>query len=229
MAWRLIGDKPLSEPMLPNSSTHIWVTRGRWMNVKWIPVTSQIYAMRYRWTFILNQSSPLYASLILRLISGLPRVDTYMQIGTDRMLSNDIVAKCAAKISKWWCHPCLMRAGHHTWHNSSKRANDARCGPATPLYWLIWAKYRIRFCLLLPFFLRPLSRHDWLNCYQSWGNVSANIHRCIHAVCLLTSYTNVKQTFDAEQIFANIFLLCVYVIIFIYQCPSITDNDGNLY
>ena len=32
MAWRRIGDKPLSEPMLTGSLTHICGTRGRWVN-----------------------------------------------------------------------------------------------------------------------------------------------------------------------------------------------------
>ena len=32
MAWRLPGDKPLSEPMMDGSLTHIWVTRPQWVN-----------------------------------------------------------------------------------------------------------------------------------------------------------------------------------------------------
>ena len=31
MAWRRIGDKPLSEPMLKDSLTHICDTKGRWV------------------------------------------------------------------------------------------------------------------------------------------------------------------------------------------------------
>ena len=33
MAWRLPGDKPLSEPMMVNLPTHICVTRPQWVNV----------------------------------------------------------------------------------------------------------------------------------------------------------------------------------------------------
>ena len=33
MAWRRIGDKPLSEPMLLDPLTHICGTRGRWVNL----------------------------------------------------------------------------------------------------------------------------------------------------------------------------------------------------
>ena len=32
MAWRRLGDKPLSEPMIVNSLTHIRVTRPQWDN-----------------------------------------------------------------------------------------------------------------------------------------------------------------------------------------------------
>ena len=31
MAWRLPGDKPLSEPMMISLLTHIWVTRPQWI------------------------------------------------------------------------------------------------------------------------------------------------------------------------------------------------------
>ena len=32
MAWRRPGDKPLSEPVVVNLLTHIWVTRPQWVN-----------------------------------------------------------------------------------------------------------------------------------------------------------------------------------------------------
>ena len=34
MAWRRPGDKPLSEPMMVSSPTHICVTRPQWLNCK---------------------------------------------------------------------------------------------------------------------------------------------------------------------------------------------------
>ena len=34
MAWRRPGDKPLSEPMMVRSLTHICVTRPQWVNIK---------------------------------------------------------------------------------------------------------------------------------------------------------------------------------------------------
>ena len=40
MAWRRPGDKPLSEPMLVSSLTHICVTRPQWVKAeKWPPLT----------------------------------------------------------------------------------------------------------------------------------------------------------------------------------------------
>ena len=36
MAWRRPGDKPLSEPMMVSSLTHICVTRPQWVKAQWI-------------------------------------------------------------------------------------------------------------------------------------------------------------------------------------------------
>ena len=36
MAWRLSGDKPLSEPMMVSLPTHICVTRPQWVKEKYI-------------------------------------------------------------------------------------------------------------------------------------------------------------------------------------------------
>ena len=41
MAWRRPGDKPLSEPMMVRSPTHICVNRPRWVNMP--PVASIVY------------------------------------------------------------------------------------------------------------------------------------------------------------------------------------------
>ena len=40
MAWRLPGDKPLSEPMMVNLLTHICVTRPQWVKTKMVEVLS---------------------------------------------------------------------------------------------------------------------------------------------------------------------------------------------
>ena len=37
MAWRRRGDKPLSEPMLVSSPTHICITRPQWVNIVTLP------------------------------------------------------------------------------------------------------------------------------------------------------------------------------------------------
>ena len=53
MAWRRSGDKPLSEPMLVGSLTHICVTRPQWVNLLvytyiW-PIISEIRYMVSWW------------------------------------------------------------------------------------------------------------------------------------------------------------------------------------
>ena len=37
MAWRRLGDKPLSEPMMESLPTHICVTRPQWVNTESVP------------------------------------------------------------------------------------------------------------------------------------------------------------------------------------------------
>ena len=44
MAWRRPGDKPLSEPMMVSSLTHIWVTRPQWVNVTYYSYTSYAHS-----------------------------------------------------------------------------------------------------------------------------------------------------------------------------------------
>ena len=43
MAWRRPGDKPLSEPMLVRSLTHICVTRPPWVKQSWPSLLTHIY------------------------------------------------------------------------------------------------------------------------------------------------------------------------------------------
>ena len=45
MAWRRSGDKPLSEPMVVNSSTHICVTRPQWVKTLWGSLLSIPYLL----------------------------------------------------------------------------------------------------------------------------------------------------------------------------------------
>ena len=45
MAWRRLGDKPLSEPMMVRLLTHICATRPQW--VKWVEVVPAIYIYIY--------------------------------------------------------------------------------------------------------------------------------------------------------------------------------------
>ena len=42
MAWRRPCDKPLSEPMVVNLPTHIWITRPQWVNLGLLTISSSI-------------------------------------------------------------------------------------------------------------------------------------------------------------------------------------------
>ena len=43
MAWRRLGDKPLSEPMVVRLPTHICVTRPEWVKTRWYRVTRKCF------------------------------------------------------------------------------------------------------------------------------------------------------------------------------------------
>ena len=47
MAWRRPGDKPLSEPMMVRSLTHIWVTRPQWVNTLTNEERGEIFRKSY--------------------------------------------------------------------------------------------------------------------------------------------------------------------------------------
>ena len=74
MAWRRPGDKPLSEPMMVISLTHICVTRPQWVNVDN--------------GFVLNQWWP--CSLIHMEITRLKRVDNSSDVDLSSVWSSDI-------------------------------------------------------------------------------------------------------------------------------------------
>ena len=52
MAWRPSGDKPLSEPMMVSSLTHICVTRPQWVNNIW---NRKIEFWKFHWNVIQNR------------------------------------------------------------------------------------------------------------------------------------------------------------------------------
>ena len=53
MAWRRPGDKPLSEPMLVRSLTHICVTRPQWVKmISWTFNKFAIYRLTRQWPII---------------------------------------------------------------------------------------------------------------------------------------------------------------------------------
>ena len=46
MAWRRLGDKPLSEPMMVRIPTHIYVTRPQWVKVECLKMKSPLMCRR---------------------------------------------------------------------------------------------------------------------------------------------------------------------------------------
>ena len=52
MAWRLSGYKPLFEPMMPSSPTHICVTRPQWVNIQVQECRCKTYIFRWTPTFL---------------------------------------------------------------------------------------------------------------------------------------------------------------------------------
>ena len=60
MAWRRPGDKPLSEPMMVSSPTHICVTRPQWVNFDALAQASDIQIERRQVVFLcwMQDSNP---------------------------------------------------------------------------------------------------------------------------------------------------------------------------
>ena len=68
MAWRRPGDKPLSEPMMVSSLTHICVTRPQWVKItykysKLFIVHAQQKLCAYLWYVVYLQSLQIYCVL----------------------------------------------------------------------------------------------------------------------------------------------------------------------
>ena len=55
MAWRLSGDKPLSEPMMVSLLTHICVTQPQWVNIHWTWLLLHLPSNINKQYFIIHQ------------------------------------------------------------------------------------------------------------------------------------------------------------------------------
>ena len=58
MAWRRLGDKPLSEPMMVNLLTHICVTRPQWVNKSAVVFLCNYHALIF-WKYLKPNSKDL--------------------------------------------------------------------------------------------------------------------------------------------------------------------------
>ena len=66
MAWRLPGDKPLSEPMLVRSLTHICVTRPQWVNRYWARMCNHTHC--FMWDVIIPCPNPEFRAWVSNYI-----------------------------------------------------------------------------------------------------------------------------------------------------------------
>ena len=53
MAWRRLGDKPLSEPMMVSLPTHICVTRPQWVKKALVDIWIDLYLIKFQFLAIL--------------------------------------------------------------------------------------------------------------------------------------------------------------------------------
>ena len=67
MAWRRPGDKPVSEPMLVKSLTHIWVNRPQWVKNQPVPPHKKTY--RQTSNVRCTESKNLNVSHVILLLS----------------------------------------------------------------------------------------------------------------------------------------------------------------
>ena len=104
VAWRRPGDKPLSEPMMVSSPTHICVTRPQWVNeatvsykqivvfpvdVFWLPTPPQWWeilgnaqhnSVGKRLIFTYGGNAHIVRVLRSLLQNGLPRINTLLHV-----------------------------------------------------------------------------------------------------------------------------------------------------
>ena len=90
MAWRRPGDKPLSEPMMVSSLTHIWFTRHQWVNlncfIQEIKNISQFcYPYSLRFKISLRPSCPCFLefTIILSFPGHVSLVFTVSRLSTN--------------------------------------------------------------------------------------------------------------------------------------------------
>ena len=78
MAWRRPGDKPLSEPMLVSSLTHICVTRPQWVN----PYEVIVFVNPLPQHLLFSYQSPFVLRIIDYVIPIVPRTKEKIKIGS---------------------------------------------------------------------------------------------------------------------------------------------------
>ena len=158
MAWCLPCDKPLSEPMMDNLLTHIWVTRPQWVN-----------------TVRQEQNGPQPADYIFYSIFLYANSIIFMQIFVEFVLissfdNKPVLGLGVGWVGLWgflWWAPSAKRKDHHqvisrwssVWHCSNTGLSSTQY-EQIPIILGVWPFW------LTPFFFRSITflAGLWLNC-----------------------------------------------------------------
>ena len=65
MARHWTNDKPLSEPRLPSSMTHICGTRGRWVYYSWL-IVKRTLLIKIRWFYVKKKLKKIIANIVYK-------------------------------------------------------------------------------------------------------------------------------------------------------------------
>ena len=82
MAWRRPGDKPLSEPMLVRSLTHICVTRPQWVNQDYHPSSEPIltYHQRSSYNHLREILQEIFSHQLLKLTFNITNLKLHLNL-----------------------------------------------------------------------------------------------------------------------------------------------------
>ena len=154
MAWRRPGNKPLSEPMMVSSPTHIYVTRPQWVksrvvikiiNSLWLSDAYKcVSKFCHHWVQIITcrlfSAKPLHESML-----------TYCQLDPEEYISMKLYLKFESFHWQKCVSKCLQNGSHFVWAVGSRWANpDEFFSPSHQhgWYWLYLMSYWVMFIYL---------------------------------------------------------------------------------
>ena len=165
MAWRQTGDKPLPEPLLLSSLTHICGTRGKWVNIA-------------TWSWLLRrQSSPWSGDLGVdstghwTWLISVTFTECCMTLSMTLSLLCDLdlhvcPSQCGHYVHVWACHVCGSVCGFY-WYSGQVCIDYSRFYVS---YLSIKSQQRAGMCVLI------MSSHGlnigWLQ--YTWSIIADN-------------------------------------------------------